>query len=153
MGPGAGGGKGEVRSDLFAGVQNHARCAKFRGPDREPKDHTGRLQPLPELPSGPGTKAGQETALSLLLSKPLLIHDFPGKLRQLDVWLQDLRPVRADLRARVRIDETKLTNVPSDFRLIPGMTLSAEIVVGQRSVMSYLAWPLTKGMSEAVREP
>ena len=38
-------------------------------------------------------------------------------------------------------------------RLMPGMTLSAEIIVGQRSVMSYLVWPLTKGLSEAVREP
>jgi len=38
-------------------------------------------------------------------------------------------------------------------RLLPGMTLSAEIVVGKRSVLSYLAWPLTKGLSEAVREP
>jgi HlyD family secretion protein len=33
------------------------------------------------------------------------------------------------------------------------MTLSGEVVVGQRSLMSYLAWPLTKGMSEAIREP
>ncbi len=31
-----------------------------------------------------------ETALSLLLSKPLLIQDFPAKIRQLDLWLQDL---------------------------------------------------------------
>jgi hemolysin D len=36
---------------------------------------------------------------------------------------------------------------------LPGMTLSAEIVVGQRTIMSYIAWPLTKGLDEAVREP
>jgi len=33
------------------------------------------------------------------------------------------------------------------------MTLNAEIVVGHRTIMSYLAWPLTKGLDEAVREP
>ena len=46
-----------------------------------------------------------------------------------------------------------LANMAEGARLLPGMTLSAEVVVGQRSVLSYLAWPLTKGMTEAVREP
>jgi HlyD family secretion protein len=36
---------------------------------------------------------------------------------------------------------------------MPGMTLSAEIVVGKRTIMSYIAWPITKGLEEAVREP
>jgi len=49
--------------------------------------------------------------------------------------------------------ETTLGNMAPGTRLLPGMTLSAEVVVGQRSVLSYLAWPLTKGMSEAAREP
>ena len=48
------------------------------------KQHEGEYEDLLSLWSD------LETALSLLLSKPLLIHDFPGKLRQLDVWLQDL---------------------------------------------------------------
>ena len=30
---------------------------------------------------------------------------------------------------------------------------NAEVVVGERSVMSYLLWPLTKGLNEAIREP
>ena len=37
--------------------------------------------------------------------------------------------------------------------LLPGMTLTAEIVVGKRSVMSYLLWPLTKAVDESIREP
>ena len=48
------------------------------------KQHEGEYEDLLSLWSD------LETALSLLLSKPLLIHDFPGKLRQLDVWLRDL---------------------------------------------------------------
>ncbi|MFY3383659.1 HD-GYP domain-containing protein [Paracidovorax sp. MALMAid1276] len=31
-----------------------------------------------------------EAALSVLLSRPLLVQDFPGKVRQFDGWLQDL---------------------------------------------------------------
>ncbi|MBC7916911.1 MAG: HlyD family type I secretion periplasmic adaptor subunit [Rhodoferax sp.] len=54
---------------------------------------------------------------------------------------------------RIRMDKPSLKNMLPGTRLLPGMTLSAEIVVGQRSVMSYLVWPLTKGMDEAIREP
>lgn len=49
--------------------------------------------------------------------------------------------------------ETALGNMVPGARMLPGMTLSAEVVVGKRSVLSYLAWPLTKGITEAVREP
>lgn len=49
--------------------------------------------------------------------------------------------------------DAKLKNMKDKSRLLPGMTLSAEIVVGKRSVISYLLWPLTKAMEEAIREP
>ncbi len=55
--------------------------------------------------------------------------------------------------SRMTLEKVNLKNMIDSSRLLPGMTLSAEIVVGKRSVISYLAWPLTKGMSEAVREP
>jgi HlyD family secretion protein len=56
-------------------------------------------------------------------------------------------------RSRVALQAQTLSNMKEGSRLLPGMTLNAEIVVGKRSVISYLAWPLTKGLSEAVREP
>ncbi len=55
--------------------------------------------------------------------------------------------------ARITIGEPRLENMKADARLLPGMTLSAEVVVGDRSVISYLVWPLTKGLHEAIREP
>ena len=55
--------------------------------------------------------------------------------------------------SRVSLQPVALKNMKEGSRLLPGMTLAAEIVVGERSVMSYLAWPLTKGMNEAIREP
>lgn len=55
--------------------------------------------------------------------------------------------------SHITLSKTTLKNMIESSRLLPGMTLTAEIVVGQRSVISYLAWPLTKGLSEAVREP
>jgi HlyD family secretion protein len=55
--------------------------------------------------------------------------------------------------ARVKFENIGLRNMLVSARLMPGMTLSAEIVVGKRTIMSYIAWPITKGLNEAVREP
>jgi hemolysin D len=49
--------------------------------------------------------------------------------------------------------ESKLRKMEGSARLLPGMTVTAEIVVGKRSVMSYLLWPLTKALDESLREP
>lgn len=54
---------------------------------------------------------------------------------------------------RIKIGNDKLSHMGSRNRLLPGMTLNAEIVVGKRTVMSYLVWPLTKALDEAIREP
>jgi hypothetical protein len=51
--------------------------------------------------------------------------------------------------SRISFKGSALRNMNEKMRLLPGMTLSAEIVVGKRSVMSYLLWPLTKAMSES----
>ena len=55
--------------------------------------------------------------------------------------------------SRITLTKTELRDMRPGTVLLPGMTLTAEIAVGQRSVISYLAWPLTKGLHEAIREP
>lgn len=55
--------------------------------------------------------------------------------------------------SRVTLGKESLKNLPGQARLLPGMTLSTEIVVGKRSVMSYLLWPLTKALNESIQEP
>jgi hemolysin D len=54
---------------------------------------------------------------------------------------------------RITLGATKLENMPANAVLLPGMTLTAEILVGKRSVLSYLLWPLTKAAKESIREP
>ncbi len=56
-------------------------------------------------------------------------------------------------RVKVDIDENKLVKVPEDFRLVPGMTGSAEINIGDRTIMSYLLRPMLKSFDEGMREP
>jgi HlyD family secretion protein len=56
-------------------------------------------------------------------------------------------------RARVELLGITLQNVPAGARLFPGMTLTAEIKIRSRSILSYFLYPLARGLSESVREP
>ena len=49
-------------------------------------------------------------------------------------------------RGQVALEKTAL-------RLIPGMTVTAEIKVGTRSVISYFLYPITRALTESIREP
>ncbi len=56
-------------------------------------------------------------------------------------------------KARVEVTSAELRSVPKDFRLIPGMAVTAEIKAGERSVLSYFLYPLLRGLDEGIREP
>lgn len=56
-------------------------------------------------------------------------------------------------KARVALLDTKLPITPENFRLLPGMTVTAEIKVGTQRVISYLLYPISKGLDESLREP
>jgi membrane fusion protein, hemolysin D len=55
--------------------------------------------------------------------------------------------------ARIALTDTNLRNVPNGFRLIPGMTLSADVHIGTRSILTYLVSGAVRTFSEAMREP
>lgn len=61
--------------------------------------------------------------------------------------------VAAYYKGRISLSNLHLKKMPALARLLPGMTLNAEIVVGKRSVISYLLWPLTRALDEALHEP
>ncbi|HXZ14962.1 MAG TPA: HlyD family type I secretion periplasmic adaptor subunit [Roseiarcus sp.] len=56
-------------------------------------------------------------------------------------------------RVRVKITAIKLVDVPSTFRLIPGMTLVGDVKVGTRALGAYLVGGIVHGVGEAMREP
>ena len=67
---------------------------------------------------------------------------------------EDGKPVDTPFyKARVRIDKLNFIDVPQNFRLIPGMTLTADVNVGTRSVFKYVMGGFFRGMGEAMREP
>lgn len=81
-----------------------------------------------------------------------------GKVRTIseDAFRRDANAgqgMDAYYQSRIGFGKSKLKKMSDQSRLLPGMTLTAEIVVGKRSVMSYLLWPLTKALDESIREP
>jgi HlyD family secretion protein len=56
-------------------------------------------------------------------------------------------------KARVEVTATDLRDVPRNFRLIPGMAVTAEIKAGERTILSYFLYPLLRGLNESIREP
>ncbi|OYD80908.1 MULTISPECIES: HlyD family type I secretion periplasmic adaptor subunit [Azospirillum] len=60
---------------------------------------------------------------------------------------------RPFFRARIELTDVSLRDVPSDFRLVPGMPLTADIVVGARTIMAYLVEGALKSGAEGMREP
>jgi len=56
-------------------------------------------------------------------------------------------------RAQVILLGTQLLNMPPQARILPGMTLTAEIKIGRQRIISYLLYPVLKGLDESMREP
>lgn len=56
-------------------------------------------------------------------------------------------------KARVSIDRMEFNDLPKSFRLIPGMTLTADVRVGSRSVFTYIMGGFFRGMGEEMRGP
>ena len=57
-------------------------------------------------------------------------------------------------KARVQLlNPEGLNDVPDNFRLMPGMTTTAEIKVGRRRVIDYFLYPLLRYADESIREP
>ena len=56
-------------------------------------------------------------------------------------------------KVRVAITDAHLRNVPANFALTPGLTLTGDILIGRRTIMEYLFGGALKTGSEAMREP
>jgi HlyD family secretion protein len=54
---------------------------------------------------------------------------------------------------QISIDRSKLVNVPATTALLPGMTLTADIKVGSRSIWDYVVGGMMRGVGESMREP
>ena len=82
--------------------------------------------------------------------------DIKGKLTYVsdDTYEESLSGDKgAFYRARVSFNVNEFSKLPTDFRLTPGMTATADLLIGKRNLLSYLTRPITKGFSTAFSEP
>jgi hemolysin D len=56
-------------------------------------------------------------------------------------------------KALIPLADMRLNQSLELVRLLPGMTVTAEIKVGRRTVISYFLYPLIRGLDESIREP
>ncbi|MBB3351429.1 HlyD family type I secretion periplasmic adaptor subunit [Rhizobium lentis] len=63
------------------------------------------------------------------------------------------QPAAPFFKARILLADTRLNVSDVPVRLLPGMTVSTEIKVGNRTVISYFLYPLLRGLDDAIREP
>lgn len=56
-------------------------------------------------------------------------------------------------RSRITLDQIALHNTPTDFHLIPGMPVQADIRVGQQTVLRYMLGKTIPLVTEGMREP
>lgn len=78
------------------------------------------------------------------------------KLISEDAFKQDQgsqAPVRPYYRAIVTIDQVALANVPEGFKLNTGMPITADVKVGERTILSYLTHGALRSLNEGMREP
>ncbi|MEL6582601.1 MAG: HlyD family type I secretion periplasmic adaptor subunit [Pseudomonadota bacterium] len=55
-------------------------------------------------------------------------------------------------RARVHIETNQLTDLPPDFRMIPGMTATGDIRTGERRIITYFIYPVLRWVQTSLRE-
>ena len=56
-------------------------------------------------------------------------------------------------RANIKLKSTVFNRRPTGSPLRAGMTATSEIVIGRRSVLSFLLYPVIRSIDEAIREP
>jgi HlyD family secretion protein len=56
-------------------------------------------------------------------------------------------------RVSVALSDVHLAELPEGAGPMPGMTVTADVRVGTRSVMAYFLAPITRGFSQSLREP
>ena len=66
---------------------------------------------------------------------------------------QNGSPTEAYYKVRIALKPVTLHNVPPNFRLVPGITLSGDIHVGSHSLFMYLASGIMRGVGEILSTP
>lgn len=96
---------------------------------------------------------GQSTILRLTAFNRNTTPELSGVLARISADLEtDQMTGTVFYRATIEIPETELKRLPSDLALMPGMPVEAFIKTSDRTLLSYLAKPITDHAHRAFRE-
>ncbi len=102
-------------------------------------------------------RVGQEVRMKLDAYRFLEYGVIKGRVKSISdnsFTLDDNnQPTAPYFKVHVEITEVGLRHVPKTFRLIPGNTLIGDVMVGERTIMSYLVQGVLRQTSQAMREP
>jgi membrane fusion protein, hemolysin D len=63
------------------------------------------------------------------------------------------QPTDPYYKVRITLSPITLRNVPANFRLVPGITLTGDVHIGTRSLFMYILSGVLRGFDQAMREP
>jgi hemolysin D len=66
---------------------------------------------------------------------------------------RDGRGTRPFYRVLIHLTDVRLRHLAKNFHMLAGMTLTAELKAGRRSVISYFLYPMLLDVNESIREP
>ena len=102
------------------------------------------------------TKVGMPVSVKLDALPFQKFGDLKGTLAFLsqDTFTESLSGEKgAFYRARVEIPSDQLQTLPPEFQLTQGMLASADILAGERNLITYFTFPITRAFEDAFREP
>ena len=102
------------------------------------------------------TKVGMPVSVKLDALPFQKFGDLKGTLAflSLDTFTESLSGEKgAFYRARVEISSDQLQTLPPEFQLTQGMLASADILAGERNLITYFTFPITRAFGDAFREP
>jgi HlyD family secretion protein len=102
-------------------------------------------------------RVGDDTTIKLDAYNFIEHGTVDGKVRSISEGAftadENNTPVEPYYKVRVTLLPITLRNVPTGFRLVPGITLTGDIHIGTRSLFMYMVGGVVRGVDEAMREP
>lgn len=95
---------------------------------------------------------GQQAKLKFVSYDYSRFGTLDGTLKQISASTYLDQENQPYYRAEIAIDKNYLGQRPGELDILPGMTLTADIQTGQKTLLEYLLRPVTRGFDSAFRE-
>ena len=96
--------------------------------------------------------AGQDVTVKVTSYNYTRFGSIPGELRQVSASSLLDENNQPYFRGRVALDKTYVGEEPGRYRVLPGMSVQADIVTGEKTLLQYLLKPVNDALDSAFQE-